>query len=408
MESPWDFGNAREDRIHRIHPYPARFPAFITTKALKYAEEEGIQVQRVADVFCGCGTTAVEAKRNGKDFWGCDINPLAILIAQVKTHCYRNKDLERNCNAIRKDFHNYEVTAADHLRIGERIRYWFNDENINDLIRLDRAIRQKTHPYSSHRKFFQCAFSAILKPTSCWLTKSIKAQCDPNKVPRDVLEAFEDQFELMCRANKENIFPRSSATTRIRKRNFLGRGFSRDKADLIVTSPPYVTSYDYAEIHQLSTLWLGYMTDYRLLRKHMLGNRYNVRAPHARIIRQLGDTAWRTYQDMQTEDPSRAASIARYFVDLDKAIRRCWDVLDKTGIAVFVIGNTQYKGVKIENAEHVRTSMERVGFKKVCAISRKVSAKTMTPFRDERGRFTRDCSQRQVYAKEFVIIGKKS
>ena len=68
LASSWDFGETREDLIHRIHPYPARFPAFITTKALEYAAGQGVDVRNVADVFCGCGTTAVEAKRNGKDF----------------------------------------------------------------------------------------------------------------------------------------------------------------------------------------------------------------------------------------------------------------------------------------------------------------------------------------------------
>ena len=34
----WNFGDKREDPIHRIHSYPAKFPAFITTKALQYAE----------------------------------------------------------------------------------------------------------------------------------------------------------------------------------------------------------------------------------------------------------------------------------------------------------------------------------------------------------------------------------
>ena len=28
------------------------------------------------------------------------------------------------------------------------------------------------------------------------------------------------------------------------------------EVDLIVTSPPYVTSYEYADLHQLSSLWL--------------------------------------------------------------------------------------------------------------------------------------------------------
>lgn len=30
----------REYKIHRIHAYPAKFPAFITTKALEYANQD--------------------------------------------------------------------------------------------------------------------------------------------------------------------------------------------------------------------------------------------------------------------------------------------------------------------------------------------------------------------------------
>ena len=83
VASSWDFGDNREELIHRIHAYPAKFPGFITTKALEYAEATGVVVHNVADVFCGCGTTAVEAKRNGKNFWGCDIIPLAALIEKT-------------------------------------------------------------------------------------------------------------------------------------------------------------------------------------------------------------------------------------------------------------------------------------------------------------------------------------
>ena len=405
--SSWDFGDTRDDLIHRIHPYPARFPAFITTKALEYADGEGVEVRNVADVFCGCGTTAVEAKRNGKDFWGCDINPLATLIAQVKTHRYRDKELGGTYEAIGKELRRAEVTSEERAGISDRIRYWFDEDNVDDLIRLDRAIRMRTHLYSAHRKFFQCGFSAILKATSYWLTKSIKAQRDPDKEPRRVMEAFEDQVALMRRANGENSFPSPSPKTRIRARNFLGPTSRRDRADLIVTSPPYVTSYNYADIHQLSTLWLRYAADYRALRRNMLGNRRGVRTPRAGVIRKLGDAAWRTYRDMRDEDPHHASSIARYFVDLDKAVRRCWEVLEDGGMAVFVIGNTEYKGVKVDNAEHLETSMERAGFERVRAIQRRVSLKTMTPYRDARGRFTRDSSQRQVYAQEFVLIGRK-
>lgn len=62
-DGSWDFGNTREDLVHRIHTYPAKFPAFITTKAIDYVLAKKSDVKTVGDIFCGCGTTAYEAKK---------------------------------------------------------------------------------------------------------------------------------------------------------------------------------------------------------------------------------------------------------------------------------------------------------------------------------------------------------
>ena len=403
----WDFGDRKEDPIHRIHAYPAKFPAFITTKALQYAEQQGVSVNVVADVFCGCGTTAVEAKRNGKNFWGCDINPVATLISQVKTRHYQDATLERYFTAITDEFRTTKPAREDRAHVGDRIRYWFDERNIEDLLRLYRAIRWMTPTNSPYRKFFFCAFSNILKPTSRWLTKSIKAQLDPDKSPRDVMEAFEDQFALMRKANGQNRFPIPGSRVSIRTRNFLASADPSHRADLVITSPPYVTSYNYADIHQLSTLWLRYASDYRALRKNLLGNEYGVEPPAPAAIEALGQAAVETYDGLLSEDRCKARSVARYFLDLDKAVAKCWRLLNKNGMAVFVIGNTQYKGVRIDNTTHLIGCMERARFHGVEAIPRKVSLKIMTPYRDARGRFTRDSMQRRVYGDEFVVIGRR-
>ena len=89
----------------------------------------------------------------------------------------------------------------------------------------------------------------------------------------------------MRTANQQNHFPSPTPKVRIYLRNFLSLEESDSHADLIVTSPPYVTSYDYASMHQLSTMWLNYGTDYRILRKNMLGNQYGVKAPNLGTLR---------------------------------------------------------------------------------------------------------------------------
>ena len=41
--------------------------------------------------------------------------------------------------------------------------------------------------------------------------------------------------------------------------------------DLIVTSPPYVTSYEYGELQQLSTLWFNFANDISELKRNYVG-----------------------------------------------------------------------------------------------------------------------------------------
>ena len=83
VDTNWNFDDQKESEMHRIHAYPAKFPSFITRKAIIDIEkEQNRSITTVGDVFCGCGTTAYEAMLHGKDFWGCDINPIAVLIAK--------------------------------------------------------------------------------------------------------------------------------------------------------------------------------------------------------------------------------------------------------------------------------------------------------------------------------------
>ena len=92
---------------------------------------------------------------------------------------------------------------------------------------------------------------------------------------------------------------------------------------------------------------------------------------------------------------------------MNRVVSKCWSILNKNGMAVFVIGNTHYQAVGIDNRKHLMHCMKRAHFRDVEAYQRKVSLKTMTPYRDARGRFTRDSTQRKVYGEEFVVIGRR-
>ncbi len=405
IDSFWNTGTQKEQKMHRIHAYPAKFPAFITTKALEYAQNSiGLQPGRIADIFCGCGTTAFEAKRNAIDFWGCDINPVATLIAKAKSRKYQLGRLQNYYDRIIRKYQ--EVAIEDiYESAPERLKYWYFSTQFNELAHLKNIILSVTPEQSDYRLFFLCGFSNILKPTSRWLTKSIKPQIDPNKKPAVVMDAFKEQYKTMVRAAQE-IDYLSNADSEIITGSFLDDARDIPSVDMIVTSPPYVTSYEYADLHQLSSLWLGYVEDYRDLRKGTIGSLhhdYNFN----KELKRLNSTGLKTVTHLLDQHKSKARSVAKYFLDMQHVAQKSFSILNENGAALFVIGNTEYKNVRIDNAKHLSEALLNAGFAEVSVTKRKISNKILTPYRDKWGKFTSNANGRKVYSEEFIIIGRK-
>lgn len=401
----WNVGSQREHKIHRIHAYPAKFPAFITEKAIEYGKKNGVkEVHTIADFFCGCGTTAFEAKWNNINFWGCDINPVATLIARTKSHAYKLDKLQNYYSRIKDIF--LRIQIKDQFEnANERLVYWYDRKHFNDLYRLKVAIQEAIPLRSKYRLFFFCAFSNILKPTSKWLAKSIKPQLDPNKKPPKVLTAFTKQYEMMFSACEELSFSGTSKN-KICTANILDNSLDVPKIDMIITSPPYVTSYEYADLHQLSSLWLEYTDDYKKLRKGTIGSLYNTNDFNS-VFEHLNHTGKDIVEQLQKCFKSKARSVTKYFIDMQSVARIAYKHLKNKGLAVFVIGNTEYKGVRIDNAKHLVESMLVAGFSNVKVTKRKISFKILTPYRDELGKFTTDGDGRKVYNEEFIVVGRK-
>lgn len=404
VDTFWNTSDQKEMKMHRIHSYPAKFPSFITTKALDYAQQSNFSISKIADIFCGCGTTAFEAKRNGIDFWGCDINPVATLIAKTKSHQYAKNHLEDYYKSIMDSFLFTKVDDVYGIA-NERLKYWFSETQYNKLQHLKTKILENTPAGSCYQDFFLCAFSNILKATSFWLTKSIKPQIDPNKKPADVETIFKMQCRLMISANDEmrNL---QDTTTDIHTCNFLESDTLPPKVDMIITSPPYVTSYEYADLHQLSSLWLNYTDDYRDLRKGTIGSLYHEYNLNHEIKR-LNNVGSNIVLSLFDKDKSKARSVAKYFHDMQKVAKKAFKMLNDDGLALFIIGNTEYKGVRIDNAKHLAESLGNAGFREMLVSKRKISKKILTPYRNSLGKFSSDSTGRKVYNEEFILIGKK-
>ena len=148
----WNTGAEKELKMHRIHAYPAKFPAFITKKALEYAKRSHHRVGSIADIFCGCGTTAFESKRNSIGFWGCDINPVATMIARTKSRKYQTRHLKKYLDEILATFEAAKVKDR-YEKANERLKHWYKEEQYNDLLQLKLSIEKIISKESDYHPF---------------------------------------------------------------------------------------------------------------------------------------------------------------------------------------------------------------------------------------------------------------
>ncbi len=395
----WNSGEQKELLIHKVHVYPAKFPSLIAQKSFEYANALGMKVERVSDIFCGCGTVAVEACRKGYDFYGCDLNPVAVLLAEVKTTKYDAEETSRIGNLIISAFEEKEINK-NYSTANERLQYWYVDSQYDELYALKELIDQ-TQMEEGYHKLFLCIFSSILKPTSKWLTKSIKPQVDPQKPIHSVIETFKKQLDAFIKAIKQIDYQEDNVIE-INKMNVLDIN-RQAYVDLIITSPPYVTSYEYADLHQLSSLWLDYVEKYTDLRTDSIGSQHGA---NKNINWNLQNTA----QNIAAQFPRNAqgAAISRYYSQMNEVIGVCYNLLKSNGLCVFVIGDTEYKGVKVENARCLAEFMIQNGLVIQQISKRKIANKFLPSHRDTTGKFSSNSDDRQIYNQEYIVIGRKT
>lgn len=132
---------------HSIHKHPAIFiphiPSYIIRQFTTQQNEDG-ERPLVLDPFSGSGTTGLEAKINGRDYLGIEINPLSRLVSEVATSLIPPSSLE---NAEEEFLRLIEQTEervynehdAEFLDRTKK-EHWFEPVAIRDLSRIKKAL----------------------------------------------------------------------------------------------------------------------------------------------------------------------------------------------------------------------------------------------------------------------------
>ena len=406
---------------HGFHKYPAKF---IPQLAKRCIEENTKINEIVCDPFMGCGTTLIESLVSGRKAVGVDINPVAYLISKVKTNPIHPDKLKNETDKILFDLKLYLESRNKHQKTlskieiapiipnNERIEYWFPDKKLREelgiiLGRID-TIKDK-----DIRDFCLCAFSNILKNASIWLMKSIKPTRDLNKKVDIPINLFSRQIKKMVRGNdfywnilSTNVKGNLKSYLNLKNADARNLPTENNSIRLIVTSPPYVTSYEYADLHQLTALWLKYTKSVNEFREGFIGSIHKKEFDHNGIKSKL---AKQEIEELSKKSKKEAESVKNYFFEMQQCFEEMHRVLKPKGRACIVIGNTELKKVPILNAEVFTEMMVSLGFKIHKIIKRRIPSKVLPQTRDSKtGRFTSTReSDRLAYAYEYILIMEK-
>lgn len=404
----WCFKNVRsvEQWTHGYHRYPAKFLPNLVKKLI---EEYTVKDDLVADFFAGCGTTLVEAKVHGRKSIGVDINPVAELITKAKINAIEPKLLQDRFTELIVMFEDFQIEDYLEIEVHQRIDYWFSIEHKTKIAFLYERILAIQE--DAVKDFFLVGLSHILKNSSKWLQSSTKPQVDPNKNPTDPFLAFKAHAKKMMKKNAEFYTQLSTdnhlgTDCNIRLEDARKTTMESDSVSAIITSPPYVTSYEYADIHQLTGYWFEYITDLFGFRKNFIGTFYS-QSQDTITNSKLGQEI---VNELLLVDERTAKEVANYFRDMEAVGVEMHRVLKKDGHACLVIGDTTFKGVKIKSAEVFSETMQNLGFEMVDVIKRSIPHKLMPTIRDKQtGKFTKleNTNSKLVYPEEYILIAKK-
>jgi SAM-dependent methyltransferase len=242
---------------HGFHSYAGRMHPGAARGAIAAFSKPG---QRVLDPFCGSGTVLVECMAAGRRAVGIDASPLAILIAKVRSTPLAPADrgrLVRTADEIAA-----EAAERARRRIRPHIPTWARREHNRfsphvalELLGLRELVGATDEDPVGIA--LRACFSSILVKFMRQPESGATAQRIGRGVPSRFFAGRAQELARALGALADRA-PAGTPTPEIR----LGDarvldGLPDRRFDLVLSSPPYAGTYDYAEHHDVRFLWLG-------------------------------------------------------------------------------------------------------------------------------------------------------
>jgi DNA modification methylase len=342
----WDFSDAKTaPGPHGIHPYPAKFIPQIPRELIKLFHPG--DDSPILDPFCGSGTTLVEALIAGVPSIGIDLNPLATLVAKVKTTPIKGAVAEA---ATAVSARAREKVAQHRVRMPfvPRVDHWFQKPVQEVLAALVGEINDRAEKDIGDA--LKVALSSIIVRVSNQESDTRYAAIAKPVTSDTVWTSFERAAVSVgsgVSSIGNDLFP-NPASARIITKDVLGVQPEEigQGIGLVVTSPPYPNAYEYWLYHKYRMYWLGMN-------------------PIAVRDREIGARPHYFKKNHQTEK------------DFEQQMGYCFKLLSRVmradAFACFVVGRSIIHGRRIDNEALLERAAIPHGFRKIGSVQRNIA-----------------------------------
>ena len=382
---------------HYMHPYKGRFHPKMVRALLNYVypREQGL----VMDNFAGCGTLLVEATWMGLDSIGVEINPLSVLMSNVK--CYSlallPNDLKKAIESYLRELANallshqktstgsmlllppsYNKDTIDRRRasIPKKVVSMLKGAETVDKILIAHELIKRMGDVKI-RDFILLGLSGTVSDLAR------RRSGDFLDVLRDRLQDLYLRIYVFHKLNQTLKIRLGLSETHVADTRGMKAVQTDASIDAIVNSPPYSTALDYIK-NDYPQLVLLELADILWLSENMIGNP-NLKVYPASLLEEMSDKSVE-YSRLPSDAKEVISNLRKYgrtkealrtykfFKDMYLALQEMVRVMKDGAKCAIVIGNNHYKldseYEEVKNDEVLKQMALKIGFKEDRTITR--------------------------------------
>lgn len=359
----YNFNSTSQLPRHRWYYFKEGFSVNLVTEAIRSSHTTKRKLN-ILDPFSGSGTTVLTSSLLGHKAVGVEVNPFLEFTAKVKTNSYKQNraSFAKDLNKIVKESIGGAYSPLEGFSTfspTEDLDKWlFNTSVLRRFTSTLHAIEKSAHPDNVTAFRFVALVAAInccnarrdgkgLRYKKLWSELNYNASSFEMNF-RNVSNLLLDDIEKapIKAVHKPKVYLSDT-------RKFLAEKSLNENFDLVVTSPPYLNSFDYTDVYRAELFLGGFVKDNTELRELRLKTlRSHVQVEWDEKIKYESDIVSSYFDKLEKRKEmlwNRRIPIMTkaYFDDMTSILRNVKPRLNRRGQIWLVVSTSAYAGVHI-------------------------------------------------------------